>query len=327
MGAHRGRANTDVADQPHIGIGLHPTVYSARLKLQGVAAVPANNVLIAAEAAATWQVKLENLRAWIRGRDAVLIAVSGGIDSTFLWQVAHGEIGRRALAVTAVSASLASWERDQLAALAAEIGGRHRTVETGELDNPGYAANPANRCFFCKDTLWNALRQIAATERIEHILDGYNLDDVGDYRPGQAAGESHGISSPLKLCGFHKADIRAAAKSLGLSTWAKPAMACLSSRFAYGVAISAEGLAQVDAAERWLRERGFPQLRLRVHADKLARLELPLEDLTAFLAHREAFVALCKSLGFLYVSLDLSGLKSGSMNAVLVQAPAPPSAQ
>lgn len=283
--------------------------------------------LIATDAPGAWQDKLENLRAWIRGHDAVLIAVSGGIDSAFLWRVAHGEIGTRALAVTAVSPSLASWERDRLAALAAEIGGRHRTVETGELDNPSYVANPANRCYFCKDTLWTALRQIAIADGIEHILDGYNLDDVGDYRPGQAAGESHGISSPLKICGFRKGDIRAAAKSLGLSIWAKPAMACLSSRFAYGVAISAEGLAQVDAAERWLRERGFAQLRVRVHADKLVRLELPIEELTAFLAHREEFVALCKALGFLYVSLDLSGLKSGSMNAVLARVPPQSSAR
>ena len=180
--------------------------------------------LIATDAL-SWQTKLANLREWMRQRDAVLIAVSGGIDSTFLWQVAHSEIGGRALAVTAVSASLASWERDQLGALAAEIGGRHRTVETGELENPNYVANPANRCYFCKDTLWTALRHIARAERIDHILDGYNLDDVGDYRPGQVAGREHGISSPLKICGFRKADIRAAAESLGLSIWAKPAMA------------------------------------------------------------------------------------------------------
>jgi uncharacterized protein len=283
--------------------------------------------LIATDAPPTWQQKLEVLRAWMRERDTVLIAVSGGIDSTFLWQVAHGEIGQRVLAVTAVSASLASWERDQLGALATEIGGRHRTVETSELENANYAANPANRCYFCKDTLWNALREIARAERIDHIVDGYNLDDVGDYRPGQVAGAEHGISSPLKICGFRKADIRAAAESLGLSIWAKPAMACLSSRFAYGVAISAEGLAQVDAAERWLRECGFSELRVRVHADKLVRLEIPLDDVSAFLVHRERFVALCKKLGFLYVSLDLSGLKSGSMNAVLMHEPVEPAAQ
>jgi uncharacterized protein len=275
----------------------------------------------------TWPQKLQTLRAWLHARDAVLIAVSGGIDSTFLWRVAHDEIGVRALAVTAVSASLASWERDQLGALASEIGGRHQLVATDELDNPNYAANPANRCYFCKDTLWRAVHKIAAAERIEHILDGYNMDDVGDYRPGQAAGEAHRIESPLKLCGFRKADIRAAAASLGLSIWAKPAMACLSSRFAYGVAISAEGLAQVDAAERWLRERGFAQLRVRVHADKLVRLEIPLAELTAFFVHREGFVKLCRQLGFLYVSLDLSGLKSGSMNAVLMHAPTDPTAQ
>jgi len=286
--------------------------------------VSASSTLIVTDAAPgeSWQEKLARLRAWMRAREKVLVAVSGGIDSTFLWMIAHHELGDAALAVTAVSPSLASWERDQLAALAAEIGGRHRTVTTDELANPSYAANPSNRCYFCKDTLWERLQRIARQEGIECVLDGYNLDDVGDYRPGQLAGAEHHISSPLKLAGFRKADIRAAAQALGLSIWSKPAMACLSSRFAYGVAITADGLAQVDAAERWLRERGFAELRVRVHADKLVRLEIPLAELARFLDHREPFVALCKHLGFLYVSLDLSGLRSGSMNAVLHHTPA-----
>lgn len=267
----------------------------------------------------SWETKLQRLRTWLSGHRPVLVAVSGGIDSTFVWKVATDVLGDDALAVTAVSPSLATWEQDSLPGLVSEVGGRHRTVHTGELDNPNYAANPANRCYYCKDTLWDTLTGIARDEGIPHILDGYNLDDVGDYRPGQDAGTEHQVQSPLKLAGFRKADIRAAALSLGLSIWNKPAMACLSSRFAYGVAISDAGLARVDGAERWLRERGFTELRVRVHADDLARLELPIADLERFLPFREAFVSHLKALGFLYVSLDLTGFRSGSMNAVLAR--------
>ena len=277
--------------------------------------------LIASEHASgeTWENKLERLRGWLARHQPVLVAVSGGIDSTFVWKVATDVLGDRSLGVTAVSPSLASWEQDSLPSLVAEVGGRHRTVRTGELNNPDYAANPANRCYFCKDTLWDTLTGLAREEDIPHILDGYNLDDVGDYRPGQDAGTEHRVKSPLKIAGFRKADIRAAARSLGLSIWDKPAMACLSSRFAYGVAISDSGLARVDAAERWLRQRGFAELRVRVHADDLARLELPVAEIERFLPHREAFVHYLKSLGFLYVSLDLGGFRSGSMNAVLAR--------
>lgn len=265
----------------------------------------------------TWPDKLERLRDWLSDQGRVMVAVSGGIDSTFLWKVASDVLGADALGVTAVSPSLASWEREALADLQRETGGRHRTVRTAELDNADYAANPSNRCYFCKDTLWTTLETLARDEGFPAILDGYNTDDVGDYRPGQDAGREHRIHSPLKIAGFRKADIRAAAESLGLSIWAKPAMACLSSRFAYGVPITAEGLARVDAAERWLRERGFDELRVRVHADELARLELPVAHLDRFLPLREEFVTYLKNLGFLYVSLDLAGFRSGSMNAVL----------
>jgi uncharacterized protein len=269
-----------------------------------------------------WPAKLAALRAHLRGKRRVVVAVSGGIDSTFLWAVAHQELGDDALGVTGVSPALATWERESLAALAREVGGRHELLETTELDNPSYRANPSNRCYFCKDTLWRAVMTLAAARGIPHIMDGYNLDDVGDYRPGQDAGAAHAIESPLKELGFRKADIRAAARSIGLSIWDKPAMACLASRFAYGVAVDAAGLARVDGAERWLRERGFAQLRVRVHGDRLARLELPLTDIDRFLAHRAEFAAHCKALGFLYVSLDLEGFRSGSMNAVLTHTPA-----
>lgn len=282
----------------------------------------ADSRLIASDTGAgtSWQDKLLRLRAWFGEHPRVMIAVSGGIDSTFLWKVATDLLGDDALGVTAVSPSLASWERESLDGLRREVGGTHRTVTTTELDNPDYAANPSNRCYFCKDTLWDTLQMLADREGFPCILDGYNLDDVGDYRPGQDAGREHRILSPLKLTGFRKADIRAAAKSLGLSIWAKPAMACLSSRFAYGVAITGDGLHRVDAAERWLRDRGFPELRVRVHEGDLARLELPVADMDRFMPYRDAFVTHLKELGFLYVSLDLAGFKSGSMNAVLAAA-------
>jgi uncharacterized protein len=283
--------------------------------------------LIASDAGTSWAEKLAALRAWLRDADEVIVAVSGGIDSTFLWAVAGEELGERALGITAVSPSLASWERESLAALATEIrtrhGGRHETVATAELENPDYAANPTNRCFYCKDTLWTALDRIAAERGIRHVLDGYNTDDVGDHRPGQQAGSAHGVASPLKLCGFRKTDIRSAAASIGLSIWNKPAMACLASRFAYGVRVDAKGLADVDALERLLRERGFEQLRVRVHADRLLRLELRSADVTRFLVHKDAFVALAKARGYLYVSLDLEGFRSGSLNAVMQHSPAP----
>ena len=261
--------------------------------------------------------KLTRLRVLLRKMDRVLIAFSGGVDSAFLWLVAHQELGQNALAVTALSPSLPTWERENIQRLADEIGGAHRFVETHEVEDPRYAANPINRCYFCKDDLWRTLATVATKGGYHFLLDGYNLDDIGDFRPGQQAGREHSVRSPLKEVGFTKQDIRAAARHLGLSIWDKPSAACLASRFAYGIAIDAKKLSKVDRAEHWLRERGFTQLRVRVQDEKLVRIEVPASQIAAIIALRQDLVTYFKSLDFTYITLDLEGFRSGSMNEAL----------
>jgi uncharacterized protein len=268
-------------------------------------------------ATASLDEKLSRLRALLREMERVLIAFSGGVDSAFLWLVAHQELGSNALAVTALSPSLASWEREDIQRLVGEIGGAHRFVETREVEDPRYAANPINRCYFCKDDLWETLDAVAAEGGYRFLLDGYNVDDIGDFRPGQQAGQERRVRSPLKEAGFTKQDIREAARSLGLSVWNKPSAACLASRFAYGVAIDEDRLSRVDRAERWLRERGFTQLRVRVQDEKLVRIETPAAQIPAIIALRQDLIPYFKSLGFVYITLDLEGFRSGSMNEAL----------
>ena len=262
--------------------------------------------------------KHQALRELIAGMGRVIVAFSGGIDSTLVLKVAYDVLGENALGATAVSPSLARSEREETANLAQLIGVPHIFVETHELDNPNYAANPSNRCYFCKSELYDVLVPIAARRGYRFILDGTNADDVGDFRPGQQAAREHGVRSPLRESGFTKAEIRSLARQLGLPNWDKPAMACLASRIPYGQAVTMPTLRQIDEAEAFLRSLGFRQLRVR-HHDNLARLEVEPEMFPAVLERREEIVAGLRAIGYTFVTLDLAGFRSGSMNDMLLR--------
>jgi pyridinium-3,5-biscarboxylic acid mononucleotide sulfurtransferase len=263
--------------------------------------------------------KLSHLRARLRELGSVLVCYSGGVDSAFVLAVAHAELGARAVGMTAVSPSLAPAEKDDAVRVAAQIGADHRLVESSEIDDPSYAANNADRCFHCKSELY----RIAVVKRAEWalgaILNGTNLDDLGDYRPGLEAAKQSGVVSPLVEAGFTKADVRAGAAAIGLGIWDKPAAACLSSRIPYGTSVTRERLAQIGGFEAALKQLGFRQVRVRYH-DELARIELGADELmkAAELAARGAIVAAGKKHGFRYVTLDLGGYRMGSHNEVLV---------
>ena len=261
--------------------------------------------------------KLDALRAEIAAYERVVVAFSGGVDSAFLLAVAAEVLGERCHAVTAVSQTMARSEVADAAALARELGlgERHHVVESHELEVPGFADNPEHRCALCKTELMDVAGPIAAALDAPIAL-GTNLDDLGDVRPGIAAARARGARMPLVDAGFTKAEVRAASRELGLRTWDKPQLACLSSRFPYGTKITPERLRRVDAFEDGLRALGFRQLRVRFH-DTIARLELEVSELPRALELREQLLELGKRLGFAYVALDLAGFRSGSLNEVL----------
>jgi uncharacterized protein len=259
--------------------------------------------------------KKKALEDALRGYGSVVVAYSGGVDSAFLTAVAHDVLGPRALAVTAVSPSLARREREGAEALARRYGWRHRTVESHEVERPEYARNAGDRCYWCKDELFEVLAPLAK-ELGAPVAVGTNTDDLGDHRPGLRAARERGVRSPLVDAGMSKADVRALAAERGLPVADKPASPCLASRVAYGVEVTPERLARVDAAEEAVRELGFEVLRVRDHGD-LARVELPVEDLDRAASLRAELHARLSGLGFRFVTLDLGGFKSGSLNAAL----------
>jgi uncharacterized protein len=263
--------------------------------------------------------KLARLRESLAEMGSVLVCYSGGIDSAFVLAVASSVLGERAIGMTAVSPSLADAEKADAERIAREIGAVHRFVESNEIERPGYVANGPDRCFHCKSELYD----IAADKRSEwglaEIVNGTNLDDLGDYRPGLEAAARANVRSPLVEAEFHKSDVREAARLVGLDVWDKPAAACLSSRIPYGTSVTRERLAQIGGFEAELRELGFRQVRVRWH-DRIARIEIDLSELETLLAPgvRQRVVDAGKRHGFGYVTLDLAGYRTGSHNEVLV---------
>ncbi len=271
------------------------------------------------------EAKTQFLQRTLSGLDRAVVAYSGGVDSTFLAKMAYDALGGQAMAVTAVSPSLARAERDDATRFAAQIGIRHEFIETRELDNPAYRANDSSRCFHCKAELFDRLREFVAERGVQHMLYGPVIDDLGDFRPGMAASRERGARAPLVEAGLRKAEVRELSKRLGLSSWDKPAVACLSSRVAYGSQVTVEKLRQIEDAEALLRAEGFRELRVRHHGP-IARIEVPESELARFTqdsARRQRIIQGLKTLGFTYVTLDLQGFRSGAMNEALPVIPPP----
>ena len=262
--------------------------------------------------------KVGKLRVALKEMRNAVVCFSGGVDSGYLLAEAVSALGDNALALTAVSPSLAPEEGAGARKLAANIGARHLLIDTYELDDPRYAANPVNRCYFCKTELYGKAVAEAASLGIGYVLDGFNVDDRGDHRPGRKAARERGVRSPLDELGFTKTDIRKAALRIGLSVWDKPAMACLSSRFPYGTPITPDKLTQINRCEHVLREFGFRVYRVRYH-DDLARIEIALDELDNLFQPgvREELLRRFKKAGFAYVSVDLQGYRSGSLNETI----------
>jgi len=263
--------------------------------------------------------KRDRLLELIAGLESCAVAFSAGIDSTVVAKAAHLALGERAVAVTGASASLAEGELQEAQDIARQIGIRHVVVATGEFANDDYLKNAPDRCYHCKTELYTHLDRLADELGVAAVLNGANVDDQGDYRPGMRAAQEHRVRSPLLECDINKAEVRLLAADWGLPTWDKPASPCLSSRIAYGESVTPERVSMVDRAERFLRQQGLRELRVRYHKGDMARLEVPPEAFSKLCdpQTRKELIEHLKSLGFKYVTLDLEGFRSGSMNEVL----------
>ena len=264
------------------------------------------------------QKKLENLKKYIAGLGSLAVGFSGGVDSSLLVAVAHEVLGDRLIAVTGANASVPERELNEAVAFCKERGIRHIVCNVDPLKEEGYRNNSPDRCYFCKHGIFTEVRKIALENGIEYMAEGSNVDDIGDYRPGLRAAAELSVKSPLREAGLTKSEIRIISKVMGLPTWSKPAYACLASRFVYGEEITEEKLHMIDRAEQFLIEHGFFEERVRMHGN-IARIEVPPEDIPRLAADeiREAVYDKFREIGFLFVTLDMKGYKSGSMNATL----------
>jgi uncharacterized protein len=244
---------------------------------------------------------------------SVAVAFSGGVDSTLVAVAAHRVLGSKALAVTAVSPALAKRELEETVSLAARFGFPHRIIHTNEMEREGYVANSPQRCYFCKTELYSQLTELADQESIKWVVNGANTDDIGDYRPGMVAASEHRVRSPMVEVGLTKADVRAIAKILDIPIWDKPAQPCLSSRIPYGTPVTVENLSKVEQAEDYLRGLGLREVRAR-HHDRLCRIEIGENEMDFAFERRKEIVSAIKKIGYLWVSIDMSGLRSGSLN-------------